>query len=174
MTSVAARHRWVYRAFSFCAGMWFLLAGAALLAAAPANGGAGYSHEIQQRIDDANHDPAAAASAVTVIVETDPGATISTLIGAQGGKLRYRRGRLHEVSIPAGRLASLANLLPSSAVLRLPYPHLALAVTGQGVALTGAADMQSLGRNGAGARAGVRPREAISSAGEAEIMRRER
>lgn len=155
MTSVAARHRWVYRTFSFCAGMWFLLAGAALFAASPANGGAEYAHEVQKWIDDADRDPVVAASAVTVIVEADPSTTVTSQVNVHGGKLRYRWGRLHEVSIPAGRLAALASLLPAGTVVRLSYPHQALAVTGQGVALTGAADMQSLGRNGAGVKVGV-------------------
>lgn len=155
MTSVAARHRWVCRTFSFCAGMWFLLAGAALLAAAPANSGAGFSHEIQQWIDEAARDPAKAASAVTVIVEADPGAPVTSQVNAHGGKLRYRWDRLHEVSIPAGKLVSLTRLLPAGAIVRPPYPHQAVAVTGQGVSLTGAGDMQTLGQNGAGIKIGI-------------------
>jgi hypothetical protein len=124
-------------------------------AATPAGGGAAYSHEIQQWIDDAGRDAAVAAFAVTVIVETEPLASVPSLVGAHGGNLRYRVGRLHEVSIPAGRLAALANSLPAGAVVRLPYPHQALAVTGQGVARTGAADMLAIGVNGAGVKIGV-------------------
>lgn len=142
------------RAILLCFAAWFLSAGEALFAAAPASG-AGYTHEIQRWIDDAGRDPRAAASTVTVIVEADPTTTVSSLIGAHGGKLRYRRGRLHEVSIPAGRLNELAKLLPADTVVRLPYPHQALAVTSQGVALTGAQDMQTLGQDGAGVTIGV-------------------
>ncbi len=154
MASMAVE-RWFVRGFAvFFGGICLWLASMALQAA-PTSMGAGYSHEIQRWIDDAGRDPSIAASPVTVIVEADPGTATSSLIGAHGGKLRYRWDRRHEVSIPAGRLASLANLLPSSALVRLPYPHQALAVTGQGVALTGAADMQSLGTNGAGVKIGV-------------------
>jgi len=147
--------RWSARSLAAFSGGLCLWLACAALQAAPADGGAGYSHEIQQWMDDARHDPAVASSSITVIVETDPGAAIASLIGAQGGKLRYRWGRAHEVSIPAGRLATLARLLPTSAVVRFPYPHQALAVTGQGVALTGAADMQALGKNGAGVKIGI-------------------
>jgi subtilisin family serine protease len=132
-----------------------LLSGQVFVAAAPVTTGAGYSHEIQQWIDEASHNPVMAASTVTVIVETDPGARVSSLIGVQGGKLRYRWNRLHEVSIPAGKLDSLIRSLPAGTVVRPPYPHQALAVTGQGVALTGAGDMQALGKNGAGVKVGV-------------------
>lgn len=156
MASFAGRRRFIYQAAAFSGVLCLLLATAeAIQAATPTNGGAGYSHEIQMRIDDASRDPTAAASAVTVIVETDPGATISTLIGAQGGKLRYRWGRLHEVSIPAGKLSSLIRAIPEAALVRLPYPHEPAVVTGQGVALTGAADMQALGQAGAGVTIGV-------------------
>lgn len=142
------------RAITLCLAAWFLLAGNALFAAAPL-GGAGYTHEIQRWIDDAGRDPRVAGSAVTVIIEADPTTTVSSLIGAHGGKLRYRRDRLHEVAIPAGRLAELAKFLPAGAVVRPPYPHQALVVTGQGVALTGAQDMQTLGQTGAGVTIGV-------------------
>src|SRR3990172_8237061 len=64
-------------------------------------GGAGYSHAIQRWIDEAARDPAKAVSAVTVIIEGDPSATVVPQIAAQGGNLRYRWNRLHEVSIPA-------------------------------------------------------------------------
>ncbi len=124
------------------------------LAATAANA-ATYFHEIQRWIDAANRDPAVASSSVTVIVETAPGASVTSLIASHGGKLRYRHGRSHEVSIPAGRLAAFAGSLPAGAVVRPPYPHHALAVTGQGVARTGAADMQALGINGAGVKVGV-------------------
>lgn len=149
------RCRFAHRTAVICCGVLFLFAGEALLAADPVNAGAEYAYAIQQRIDDAARDPVAAASAVTVIVEADPSTSVTSLIGAHGGNLRYRWGRSHEVSIPAGKLEALARRLPAGTVVRLPYPHQALSVTGQGVALTGAADMQSLGRNGAGVKIGV-------------------
>lgn len=150
-----AKRRLVWRAVWFCIAACFLFAGEALPAAPSANGGAGYSHEIQQWIDEAGRNPVAAAATVTVIVEANPSATVSSLIGTEGGKLRYRWGRLHEVAIPAGRLASLAAQLPAGTVVRPPYPHRPLAVTSQGVALSGAGDMQALGMSGAGVKIGI-------------------
>lgn len=155
MASHAIRRQFVCRAAAVCSSICLLLSAEMILAAAPVNGGAGYPDNVQQWIDGARREPVKAASAVTVIVEADPSATISSLIGSHNGKLRYRWGRLHEVSIPAGRLAALASALPTGAFVRLPYPHQALSVTGQGVALTGAADMQTLGTNGAGVKIGV-------------------
>ncbi|MCR4347283.1 MAG: S8 family serine peptidase [Sulfuricaulis sp.] len=133
----------------FCAAV--LAAGFALDAVADAR----TSHEIQQRAERAGHEPAAAAPLVTVIVEADPEATSPALIARHGGALRHRWNRLHEVSLPAGKLSALIRALPESALVRLPYPHEPAAVTGQGVALTGAADMQALGQSGAGTTTGV-------------------
>ncbi len=113
------------------------------------------SHETQQRMERAGREPAAAASPVTVIVEVDPEATSPALIAQYGGALRHRWNRLHEVSLPAGKLSALIRALPESALVRMPYPHEPVAVTGQGVALTGAVDMQALGKNGAGVTLGV-------------------
>jgi hypothetical protein len=155
MASHAIRRQFACRTAAFCSALCFLLAGGTLPVAAPVNGGAGYSQKIQQWIDDAIRDPTKAVSTVTVIVDADPGATVSSVVGTHQGKLRYRWGRLHEVSIPAGNLSSLINALPKTALVRLPYPHELAAVTGQGVALTGASDMQALGQAGAGVSIGV-------------------
>jgi hypothetical protein len=106
-------------------------------------------------IEEADHDSTKAASVITVIVETDSGAAVIERMAARGGKLRHRWGRLHEVSIPAGKLSSLIRALPETALVRLPYPHEPAAVTGQGVVLTGAGDMQALGQTGAGTTIGV-------------------
>jgi hypothetical protein len=119
------------------------------------SGGAGYSHAIQQKIDDAGRDSVKAASAITVIVEADSLAAVVSQIAARGGTLRYRWNRFHEISIPAGKLSALIQTLPETALVRLPYPHEPAAVTGQGVALTGAGDMQALGQTGAGTTIGV-------------------
>jgi subtilisin family serine protease len=156
MASFAAGRRFIQQVAAFSAGLCLLLAAAeTVLAATPTDDGAGHPHEIQQWIDEAGRDPAKAVSAVTVILEADPSTAITSQVNAHGGKLRYRWNRLHEVSIPAGKLTALIRLLPAGTVVRPPYPHQALAVTGQGVALTGAADMQSLGTNGAGVKIGV-------------------
>src|SRR3989344_475083 len=149
------KYRFVSRIAAYCCLIGFFSAGTTSTVAAPGSGGAGYSHAIQRWIDDAARDTAKAVSAVTVIIEGDPSATVVPQIAAQGGKLRYRWNRLHEVSIPAGKLSSLIHALPETALVRMPYPHQALAVTGQGVALTGAGDMQTLGQNGAGIKIGI-------------------
>jgi hypothetical protein len=125
-----------------------------LLPGGMAYAGARYSHEIQQRVERAAREPATAAL-VTVIVEAEPVSTVSSLISKHGGALRHRWNRLHEVSIPAGKLSSLVRDLPETALVRMPYPHEPAVVTGQGVALTGAADMQTLGQAGAGVTIGV-------------------
>lgn len=53
------------------------------------------------------------------------------------------------------KLTSLVGQLPAGVLVRRPYPHEAQAVTGQGVALTGAGDAQALGTSGAGITVGV-------------------
>lgn len=133
----------------FCAAV--LAAGFVLDVAADAR----TSHETQQRMERAGREPAAAAPSVTVIVEAGPETTAPALIAQHGGVLRHRWKHLHEVSLPAGKLSALIRALPESALVRMPYPHEPVAVTGQGVALTGAGDMQSLGESGAGMTLGV-------------------
>ncbi len=122
------------------------------LAAPPERGGQA-EDRLRQHIDRLNRDPARANERVTLILEAD--ALQQAEISPHEGLVRYRRGRLHEISIPANRVEALLNALPSNVLARLPYPHQALAVTGQGVAITGAADMQALGKNGAGVKIGV-------------------
>jgi hypothetical protein len=117
--------------------------------------GARSSHEVQQQAERAGREPAFAATSVTVIVEADPGTAISSLIASRNGALRHRWNRLHEVSIPANKLSTLISALPETALVRMPYPHEPAAVTGQGVALTGAGDMQALNQNGAGMTIGI-------------------
>lgn len=121
--------------------------------AVPPEPGAQAEDRLRQQVDRLTRDPARAQEPVTLIIEAD------TLqqgdVSPHGGLIRYHRGRLHEVSIPANKVTALLNALPSNALARLPYPHQAVAVTGQGVAITGAADMQALGKNAAGIKIGV-------------------
>lgn len=157
MTSFAVKRRFFYKMVAICSGTVTLLAGITFsIAAPPINSPPRHTHQIQQRMEEASRHATVATSEVTVILEAEPSAAISSLIRTQGGKLRYRAKRLHEISIPAGKLSSLINALPPNGVwLRFPYPYQEAAVISQGVAITGAADFQSLGQSGAGITIGV-------------------
>ena len=124
-----------------------------LTQAAPPAQGAHAEDRLRQQVDRLTQNPARANERVTLILEAD------TLqqgdVSPHEGLIRYRHGRLHEVSIPASKVEALLNALPSNVLARLPYPHQAVAVTGQGVAITGAADMQALGDSAAGIKIGV-------------------
>ena len=92
---------------------------------------------------------------VTVIVEADSVSAVKGHVTAVGGTLRFSVNKRHEVVLPGGKLSQFISRLPSGFIVRFPYPHQALAVTGQGVGLTGAADMQALGQSGAGITIGI-------------------
>lgn len=113
------------------------------------------SGEVRQAIERASREPAFAARSTTVIVETDISDAVKAHVTAAGGKLRYSVGKRHEVVIPNGRLAQLTARLSSASLVRFSYPHQSYAVTSQGVALTGGADMHAVGNNGAGVKTGV-------------------
>ena len=122
------------------------------LAASPERGGQA-EDRLRQLVDRLTREPARAQERVTLILEAD--VLQSNEISPHEGLIRFRRGRLHEISIPAGKVNALLNALPSNVLARLPYPHQAVAVTGEGVLKTGAADMQALGKNGTGIKIGV-------------------
>ncbi len=124
-----------------------------LALAAPPEPGAQAEDRLLQQVDRLTRDPARARERVTLILEAD--ALSQSELSPHEALIRYRRGRLHEVTIPADRVGGLLKSLPSNVLARLPYPHQAVATTGQGVAITGAADMQALGKNGAGIKVGV-------------------
>ena len=121
--------------------------------AQPAAMGAQAEDRALQQASRLSHDPARMRERMTLILEAD--SLRQDEVAPHEGLIRYRHGRLHEVSIPANRVQVLLNALPSGVLARLPYPHQAVAVTGQGVAVTGAADMQALGNNAAGIKVGV-------------------
>lgn len=108
---------------------------------------------LQQHLDRIVQTPALAAESITIILEAD--SLSSSDVSPHEGKLRYRYARLHEVSIPGTKLAALLEHLPNNVLARLPYHQEAVAVTGQGVAKTGAADMQAMGNAGAGVKIGI-------------------
>lgn len=130
---------------------WFLL----LSVAAPGARGAEYSDDVRQFVDRVAGTPALQGQSVTVIVEADLDDSALAEIEAANGKLRYSADKRHELTLPGDRLAQLIARLPSTALVRFSYPHQALAVTGQGVALTGASDMQAIGNSGAGVKIGI-------------------
>ncbi|MEW6330088.1 MAG: S8 family serine peptidase [Pseudomonadota bacterium] len=113
------------------------------------------SGAVQQAIERASREPGFAAQPATVIVEADSGETVRAYAAAVGGKLRFSVGRRHEVVVPNGRIAQLAARLPSGSFVRFSYPYQSFAVTGQGVTLTGGADMHAVGNSGAGIKTGV-------------------
>lgn len=113
------------------------------------------SDDLRRHIEAARQQPALLDTRITLILEADPSTALTAQIAAHHGTQRYRHRRLHEIEIPLGRLAMLLDALPGDVVARLPYPHEALAVTGQGVALTGAADMHGLQNSGQGVSIGI-------------------
>ena len=122
--------------------------------AAPSSGvGAMVEGRLQQHLDHIVRTPALAVEPVTIILEAD--SLSSGDLSPYEGTLRYRYGRLHEVAIPSGKLAALLAHLPANVLARLPYHHEPVVVTSQGVAKTGAADMQSMGNSGAGVKMGI-------------------
>lgn len=150
---VAVQRGFFYRTAICCAGSWFFLA--AMAFSTTSSAGAFSEYGVRQWVEKAARDPKSAASEVTVVVESDSSAGVASAVSDAGGRQRHRWRYLHEVSIPAGRLNSLVGLLPANARMRFPYLHQAVTVTGQGVAVTGAQDMQSLGHMGAGKTIGI-------------------
>jgi hypothetical protein len=138
-----------------CAVVFFLFCFSTTGVAQAAAAGAMRSGEVQQRIERVGKEPGLQNVPITLILEAEPGSSLVSRAQAQNGTLRYRQGRLHEITIPGGRVAALLDSLPSNVLARFSYPHHAVAVTGQGVALTGAADMQILNQMGAGTTIGI-------------------
>lgn len=115
-----------------------------------------HTDRLQHFMETVDRQPARRKESVTIILETNQLDKVTrALISAHGGKLYYSLGRHHEIRIPAGKLSQLLSRLPATTFARLPYPHQALAVTSQGVSLTGASDMQTLGTDGAGIKIGI-------------------
>jgi hypothetical protein len=124
-------------------------------AATSATAGAARSHAIQRLLEQVAQQPATQTAPVTILLEADPGTVDTSMLGSHGAILRYRHNRLHEISIPRGRLGAMLDKLPAGTLARFPYLMQAVAVTSQGVALTGAGDMQALGQKGAGIAVGI-------------------
>ncbi|MGD2056062.1 MAG: S8 family serine peptidase [Gammaproteobacteria bacterium] len=119
--------------------------------------GAGYSDRLIKLVERTTQQPGQGNTLITFIIETDePPDRIRPIITSGGGKLRYHFGNRYEVRAPAGRIQQLLSHLPATSLARLPWPHQAVTtILSQGVALTGANDMQLLGQNGAGLKIGI-------------------
>lgn len=115
-----------------------------------------HTDQLRHFMESVSKQPARQKESVTIILEIDQlDSATRTLISAHGGKLHYSSGRRHEIRIPAGNLSQLISRLPASTFARLPYPHQPSAVLSQGVSLTGATDMQTVGTDGTGIKIGV-------------------
>jgi hypothetical protein len=136
----------------------FVVSGIVVLLAGftgPAQADAVESAEVRRTVERAAREPAFAAQSSTVIIETEPGDDIKPHVTAVGGKRRFSVGKYHEVVIPNGRLSQLVARLPPSTLVRFSYPFQTYAVTSQGVAPTGGADMHAIGNTAAGIKTGV-------------------
>jgi hypothetical protein len=117
--------------------------------------GAKHPDDVRYFKERADTEPALAGQSVTVIVEENLDSAILAEISAAGGRLRYSVDRRHEVVLPGGKLSQLISRLPVTSLVRFSYPYRAMAVTSQGVAITGGGDMQALGNTGAGVKVGI-------------------
>jgi subtilisin family serine protease len=95
---------------------------------------------------------------IDVVIEPVSGRVSSldeTAIRALGGTVEARSERLILVSVPVDRLIEIADRVSGVAYIREPYRPRALAVTSQGVSLTGAGDFHSAGYTGAGVKVAI-------------------
>ena len=127
----------------------------AAMAAGDPGIGAVLSDRLYKRLADRPLRPDAGRTTMSVILHTNKPGLAHTVVHARGGKVRYRYRDMTEIEVPPGRLAQLLSALPAGTMARLPYPHTTNSTIGQGVAVTGAGDMQSLGNNGVGIMVGV-------------------
>jgi hypothetical protein len=89
-----------------------------------------------------------------VIVEPTSGRAAwfdEAAVRALGGTVEARSNSLLRVRVPVKRLLDLPDRVSGVAYLREPYPARPLAVTSQGVGLTGADDFHDAGYYGQGA-----------------------
>lgn len=117
--------------------------------------GAMHPDDLRHFVERVGREPALQQISVPVILEGNIDSTVQAEISAAGAALRYSHGKAHEINIPAGRIAQFIGRLPANVLVRFSYPHKANQITGQGVALTGAANMQAVGTDGAGVKVGV-------------------
>lgn len=124
-------------------------------AAAPEGMGASRANHLSQRILKGSQTPLGQSELLPVVLEGELDASAIGLVKKFGGEMHFQSGLRHEIRMPVGRIANLLNELPATVSARLPFPHQALAVISQGVALTGAGDMHELASDGVGVKIGV-------------------
>ena len=118
--------------------------------------GAMRTDRLRQLSLEAQGKPGLGQAPATIILETGRlDARLRALIQAAGGRVRFSSGSRHEIRLPAGSIGALLDSLPAGIRARLPFPFEPVAVTSEGVALTGAADMHALGNGGAGVSIGI-------------------
>ena len=117
--------------------------------------GALRTNRVEATIERFSSLPGSAPETVTVVLESRGRRDLSADIAANGGILRHRSGFAHEIRIPASQLQVFLRRFPPDVLARLPYPHSVESITGQGVAVTGAADMHTLANDGSNTRIGV-------------------
>ncbi len=115
-----------------------------------------HSDRLRNYLERVSKYPILAQKSITIILYTKKmNAAMRNLVSSHNGHFRYHSGNRHEIRMPANRLKQLLQRLPKETYVRLPYPHQAVAVTSQGVELTGSADMQALGNAGTGVKVGI-------------------
>jgi hypothetical protein len=117
--------------------------------------GAALSDRLRKQLADLPPRPEDDTAAIVVILHSNQADVVHSVVQAERGRIRYRYGDMIEIEVPRGRLGQVLSTLPRGTLARLPYPHINNSVVGQGVAVTGASAMQSLGNDGAGIKVGV-------------------
>ncbi len=116
--------------------------------------GARSSGRVQKILSLVRQNPVEANKPVTLIYEGILADASIQFLRGLGGRRRFSATMGHEIILPAGKVEALLAVLPSTGLLRLPFPHHANAI-GQGVPLTGASDMHNLGNDGTGVTVGI-------------------
>ncbi len=111
---------------------------------------------LRHLLNHLNRSTQSSTEKITVILETPRlNSLVRQKMTSYGASFRYHSGHRYEITVSARQLQTLISLLPSDAHLRLPFIHQAVAVTSQGVEITGASDMQALNNNGSGVKIGI-------------------
>ncbi len=113
------------------------------------------SSRIKNLIEHHKIKPPPKTEKITIILIDRTRSGLRGIIKIHGGVLKYKSGNSYQIQIPAHRLSTFLNNIPDGVIARLPYPHSTNSVVSQGVAITGASDMQRLLTDGTGVKVGV-------------------